>query len=526
MASPGEVLADRWRLVEKIDAGAMGEIYRGAHQLLGHAVAIKILLPQMARDKGAVARFLKEARIAATLSHHNVVRVEDYGVSEDGRPFLVMELLRGESLARRLERSPRVPPREVLEILRQIAAALDVAHAAGIVHRDLKPENIFLVQAPEAGGALRVKVLDFGVAKFTDTLSCGAGATASNTLVGTPRYMSPEQARSSRELDGRSDLWSLGMLAYEMLTGRHPFDGEAIAELLVAILTHRIAPPSAVEPSLNPAVDDWMAQALARNRVERFPTGAAMVAALAESLDGVTERRRGGTPARTSAVGRRDERRATVRVQRPIGVPKLPEEHPEPPPDSASAVTPGASLEPIAPTPVTPPDDTSRLSVEIPLKRSTPPGATRSTRIRTLAGVFAVVALVAGLSVAEKTLGRPVTPPGSTPSALSSVLAAGVVAPSPTPPEAPTPRTPPRALPEIHPENVTPTPAPVALPSPTSEALTRDSDAGLSSRDHGRDRDRERASRGRGRHGRPAPVEDRAPEHARPGGTEYDPHSI
>jgi serine/threonine-protein kinase len=310
MSQPAEPFADRWTLVDKIDEGAMGEIFRATHTVLGHGVAVKVLNPTVSRDKGAIERFLREARIAAKLRHRNVVRVEDFGVAADGRPFLVMELLRGESLARRMARPPRLSHDEVLDIVRQIAAALDVAHAAGIVHRDLKPENVFLA---EEEGQRVVKVLDFGVAKFTDALAHGAHATASNTLVGTPRYMSPEQARSSRELDGRSDLWALGMIAYEMLTGTHPFEGEAIAELLVAILTHRIAPPTSVCPELPPSLDAWAAVALARSRYERFPTGRALADALADALAGHFD-----TPVPTERVGRlRSARGGTLRVPRP-----------------------------------------------------------------------------------------------------------------------------------------------------------------------------------------------------------------
>ncbi len=321
MTRPGDILGDRWVLVEKIDAGAMGEVFRAEHQVLGHAVAVKVLLPEMTRDQGAIERFLREARIAAKLRHPNVVRVEDYGLSGDGRPYLVMELLHGESLARCLARTPRLHPRVVLGIVRQIADALDTAHAAGIVHRDLKPENIFLCGQGEPP---KLKVLDFGVAKFTDALAAGGSATASNTLVGTPKYMSPEQARASRSLDGRSDLWALGILTYEMLTGRHPFEGEAIAELLVAILTHPIGPPSGARPALPVDVDGWCVRALARNRAERFANGHALAEALASALgDSVSD-----TWSDTSAAVATSSRgsRGTLRVRR---------NHPDPTPPAA-----------------------------------------------------------------------------------------------------------------------------------------------------------------------------------------------
>ncbi|MFO0648514.1 MAG: serine/threonine-protein kinase [Polyangiales bacterium] len=319
MPQAEEILADRWALVEKIDEGAMGEIFSARHAVLGHSVAVKVLMPTVSRDKASVERFLREARIAAKLQHHNVVRVEDFGLAADGRPFLVMELLRGESLARRLARAPRPTDAEAVEIVRQIAAAIDAAHVAGIVHRDLKPENVFL--ANERGGAV-VKVLDFGVAKFTDTLANGGHATASNTLIGTPRYMSPEQARSLRELDGRTDVWSLGMIAYEMITGSHPFEGEAIAELLVAILTHRIPAPSTLRPELPAAFDAWAERALARSRYDRFSTGRELVDALVEALAGRLDERWAGFAyerARDTA-SRGGSNGGTVRARRPTPV--------------------------------------------------------------------------------------------------------------------------------------------------------------------------------------------------------------
>jgi serine/threonine-protein kinase len=409
MTHPTEILADRWQLIEKIDAGAMGEIFRGAHSVLGHPVAIKVLMPEIARDKVAIDRFLREARIAAKLRHRNVVRVEDFGVAEDGRAFLVMELLRGESLARRLERPPPLRNGEVLEIVRQIGAALDVAHGAGIIHRDLKPENIFL--ASDEDGRT-VKVLDFGVAKFTDVLANGGHATTSNTLVGTPRYMSPEQARSSRQLDGRSDLWALGMLTYEMLTGTHPFEGEAIAELLVAILTHRIPSPSGVRADLPESVDVWIERALARNRAERFSSGLELSQALEEALDGRWD---GAWAAAFHEVApRRDDtprRGGTVRIQRPSTATPVPEIQPEPTPVAAEgepreadeiAVTVADESPVDEENPPSVPDDTPRQGIAFsprpnyPTPQSTPGNPSPS---RTPWWIAAVIGLAAGIGL-------------------------------------------------------------------------------------------------------------------------------
>jgi serine/threonine-protein kinase len=420
MTHPTEILADRWQLIEKIDAGAMGEIFRGVHSVLGHPVAIKVLMPEIARDKVAIDRFLREARIAAKLRHRNVVRVEDFGVAEDGRAFLVMELLRGESLARRLERPPPLRNGEVLEIVRQIGAALDVAHGAGIIHRDLKPENIFL--ATDEDGRT-VKVLDFGVAKFTDVLANGGHATTSNTLVGTPRYMSPEQARSSRELDGRSDLWALGMLTYEMLTGTHPFEGEAIAELLVAILTHRIPSPSGVRADLPESVDVWVERALARNRAERFSSGRELAQALEEALDGRWEGLwaaafHDNTPRREDTA----RRGGTVRIQRPSTATPIPEIKAEPevidaePSESDEIAVTVAEESPDEENPPAVPDDTPRQGIafsprpDYPTPQSTPgnpaPGRTPwwvAVAIGLAAGIVLIFATRFSLSSRDRT---------------------------------------------------------------------------------------------------------------------------
>ena len=477
MTLAGEILAARWQLDEKIDAGAMGEIFRGRHCVLGHTVAVKVMIPDAARDGSSTQRFLREARIAARLRHPHVVRVEDFGVSDDGRSFLVMELLRGESLARRLARAPRLTAAQVLEIVRQLGDALDVAHAEGIVHRDLKPENIFLCDAPE--GALCVKVLDFGVAKFADALAEGGQATASNALIGTPKYMSPEQARSSRDLDGRSDLWAVGMLVYEMLTGRHPFEGEAIAELLVAILTHRIPPPTSVCPSLPASVDVWMARALARNRNERFARGRDLAEALAEALDGKV-----GDAWSEGWAPQELPRRATLRVPRDA-VEAAPSD--PPPAPRAREITPDQL--PVFEGTAAPIRDVRRESQEL---RS-------SWRNGVLAGLVAAAAIF-GLS---RWRGAPPRAIPRSPSAVSATAA-------PTPEPSPAPTTiPPDATPRI----AAPTPPPV--PERVREATPPTSDAPP------RGRHRHRAHRRRAAEGE-TPSGNAAP----PSGGMYDPSGI
>jgi serine/threonine protein kinase len=281
-------LSDRWELTERLGSGAMGEVWRGRHLVLGHEVAVKLMKRDASRDQQLVARFVREARIAAQLRHRNIARVEDFGTTPEAagnRPFLVMELLRGDSLESLLEAHGRVDLATVSVVARHVGAACDVAHAAGIVHRDLKPANCFLVRDDD--GTPLVKVLDFGVAKVADglvTTQHGLDPGAGFALIGTPVYMSPEQAQGDAQLDGRSDLWSLGVMLYELVTGKLPYTAETLPGLLCQIVAAEVTPPSGHDPSLPSAFDAWARRAFARERAERFQTGKALAEAFIEAL--------------------------------------------------------------------------------------------------------------------------------------------------------------------------------------------------------------------------------------------------
>jgi hypothetical protein len=280
MGRSGETLSGRYRLIEPLGAGAMGEVWRAEHLALRSQVAVKLLAPSLVRTPDALARFTREAQASAALRSPHVVQILDHGV--DGEtPFIVMELLEGETLAARLERELRLSATETVRILSQVAKALTRAHEINIVHRDLKPENIFLVQNGDESVA---KLLDFGIAKVDAVASASRTGTAEGALLGTPLYMSPEQARGAR-VDARSDLWSLAIIAFECLCGRPPFGGGSLAELLVEILSGPLPVPSTVAP-VPLAFDGWFEKAASRDPALRFGSAREMVDALGAALEG------------------------------------------------------------------------------------------------------------------------------------------------------------------------------------------------------------------------------------------------
>jgi eukaryotic-like serine/threonine-protein kinase len=275
----GSIFANRWEVLDALASGSTSEVYRGRDRETGAAAAIKVMLPEYALQGESLQRFQREARVAQRLAHPRIVEVRDFGV-DDGHPWIAMELLEGETLEARLERG-RLSLEDAVAIVEQVASAVDHAHAAGVVHRDMKPDNVFLLD----GEGLRVKVLDFGFAKILNALEGDGLQTASNALLGTPLYMSPEQIRSSATVDPRSDLWSLAVMAYELLTGTAPFGARATADLLVEILSKSIDAPSTRVATLPKAVDRWARRALERDVDKRFPSATEMARALRASID-------------------------------------------------------------------------------------------------------------------------------------------------------------------------------------------------------------------------------------------------
>ncbi|WP_437895769.1 protein kinase domain-containing protein [Sorangium sp. So ce124] len=306
----GSVVGGKYRLERPLSGGAMGFLWVARHLHLDVEVALKFMMPQHADSPVARARFEREAKASAQLRTPNVVHVYDYGLEGD-TPYLAMELLEGEDLAAYLARHGRLEPEELLGIVSQVSKALRRAHEVGLIHRDLKPANIFLARQGEE----IVKILDFGVAKATGT-GLAADATKTGTLIGSPHYMSPEQVRRSKTIDFRSDLWSLGVIIFQCLTGQLPFPGEELGDVLVEICTGDIPVASQLAPNLWPELDRFLERALKREPAERFQSASELARAFAaavqrsgvvpdsrDSLDSTEALVHGVAPARASSPG-------------------------------------------------------------------------------------------------------------------------------------------------------------------------------------------------------------------------------
>jgi eukaryotic-like serine/threonine-protein kinase len=268
-----ELIGGKYRLLRPLATGGMGAIWVAHHVDLAVDVAVKFHSPRAEFDSHAEQRFRREAQAAAKLKSPHVVQMYDFGI-DAGAPYIVMELLEGEDLGEHLERERRLDFKVSLDLLRQAAKALTLAHQAGIVHRDIKPSNLFLARI---GGERLLKVLDFGIAKHIGTQS-GEATTAVGVVLGSPAYMSPEQARGGA-LDYRSDLWSLSAVLYRMLTGRPPFAGHTSQDIVIKVCTEAITPPSQLVTTLPAALDGFFIRALARRPEDRFQSADELVRA-------------------------------------------------------------------------------------------------------------------------------------------------------------------------------------------------------------------------------------------------------
>jgi serine/threonine-protein kinase len=268
---PGTVLGEAYRVGRRIAVGGMGSVYEAEHLRLGRRCAVKVMASELTDSPESVARFHREIEITAKLAHPHIVQVFDVGQLPSGEPYLVMEYLEGEDLAQRLAREGRLTVATMLHVARQIAAALTATHARGIVHRDLKPANIFLL-APE-GSPDFVKVVDYGISKMPRAAS---KLTRASTLVGTPEYMAPEQAKGKvDEIDHRTDQWAFGAMLWESLSGRPPFAGADVAALLHQIVNEPPAPFFAA-----PELEAVLKRSLAKKQADRYASIPEMMKAL------------------------------------------------------------------------------------------------------------------------------------------------------------------------------------------------------------------------------------------------------
>jgi serine/threonine-protein kinase len=276
----GEIIAGKYRVERVLGAGGMGVVFAAWHLQLNQRVALKFLRAETYRDPDAVARFLREAQALARITSPHVARVMDVGTLEHGEPYLVMEHLSGSDLRAVLRDRGRLSIPEAVSYLLQVGEAIAEAHATGIVHRDLKPSNLFLTHG--ADGQAVVKVLDFGISKALplDGVQSKSRETNTGALVGSPEYMSPEQIRNAKRVDGRSDIWALGVILHELLSGEAPFRGESVAGTLAAIAADAPVPIRRLRPEVPPGLESAILRCLEKSLERRF----ASVAQLARAL--------------------------------------------------------------------------------------------------------------------------------------------------------------------------------------------------------------------------------------------------
>ncbi len=295
------LIAGKYRVVRVIGEGGMGVVVEAYHLQLDQRVAIKFLRGTQAQDTRNVARFQREARAAAKVKSDYVAQIYDIGVMSDGARYLVMEYLDGWDLGRELDKHGKLEIGPSCCVAIQILDAVGRAHEAGIVHRDLKPENLFLV--PQTDGTRRVKVVDFGISKLQDS-NASLKLTGTSDLMGTPLYMSPEQMATPEAVDGRADLWSLGCVLYEMLTGSVPFSGRSIPEICMLVMGHTPEHPSDIEPDVPRELGDIVMKCLQREPSDRYGSAAELSDRLETFLMGPSGPSRSWTPGRVTGITR------------------------------------------------------------------------------------------------------------------------------------------------------------------------------------------------------------------------------
>jgi eukaryotic-like serine/threonine-protein kinase len=304
----GDIVAGKYCVEEVLGAGGMGVVVAARHLALHEKVALKFLRPRALEIPEAVPRFLREARAAAKIKNEHVARVSDVGQLDDGMPYMVMEHLEGCDLATLLEQQGPLPVAQCVDFLLQAGEAIAEAHVFGIVHRDLKPANLFCVRRGDGGRS--IKVLDFGISKVTREIDRAQDITTTAEMIGSPLYMSPEQLQSSKDVDARTDIWSLGVIVFQLLTARPPFFGRTVTELVYKVATSPPASLRTYRPDLPVRLEEIVARCLEKDRRRRFSTIGELAVALKEfgskgaeaSVERILGTLRGGAPTEVSLV--------------------------------------------------------------------------------------------------------------------------------------------------------------------------------------------------------------------------------
>jgi serine/threonine-protein kinase len=396
--SQGDLIDGKYRVERVLGQGAMGCVVAAYHTLLDLEVAVKVLSSELLRHEKAVERFMREARAVARLKSEHVARVMDVGTLAGGQPYIVMELLEGEDLDRMVIRTGPFPVERAVDFALQALEAVAHAHAAGVVHRDLKPANLFLTTAPDGREVL--KVLDFGVAKLAEppaTANAPAspaspaspGAlTGEHAALGSPGFMAPEQVRCSRDIDERADVWAMGVVLYEVLTGRSAFDGDSVGEIFGAILHTDPKPPRSLRPDLPAGLDEAVMRCLRRGRELRFQSVAELAAAIEPYGSGALSE----YPARIARTLERATRMSDPgRSSRPPAVTATP-----PPVAPRMVYSPEPMQSAIRSTPLRPPDVNTRQTLLDAAGTQRIPLHPRTRHVRTVLGAALAIVLLAG----------------------------------------------------------------------------------------------------------------------------------